>query len=796
MAAPLNQLLKADQKFQWSDTCQHAFQDLKQALTDHPVLVFPNFQKEFLLYTDASDTAVGYILGQLDDDGKERVVAYGGRSMNTSERKWGITDKEGLALIEGIKHFQVYLTGKHFTVLTDHTALKSLRHLTKQQAPRRMRWSDFLQGFDFSIVHKPGRVHNNADALSRRRYPDSSDTSEPEPNVFPLVSPINSQSNPTVEYNISYVHNAEGFISKEDSQDTVSRLMSSEESYDVISAVQLTSELCHSTSDDLRHKQLQDPQLGSMMQFMEQQILPEDEKLALEIRRTYQDYELDNGILFYRYVPPGKGTRSQRLIRQLMVPHVLRSDLLKSYHDSLLGSHQGFNRTYERLKKKYWWHSMSKDTKTYIESCDVCQKSKRHFHAHRAPLHPLPIVDTFHRVHMDFLGPLPTSSAGHKHILLIVDSFSKWPEAFPLKTTDAATVARVFYDQYICRYGAPKSILTDRGQNFMSNLLKELCEIFQITKISTSSYHPQTNSTCERMNSYILQGLRAHCNSDQTNWHEVLQSIMLAYRTTPATQSTKHSPYMLLFGRECQLPIDVALSGESEPLTSRNEHLQKIIDNVKVTSAEAKANLAQAQTKSKTYYDKQASCTTYKIGDHVYLSNHKHKKGLSPKLTQKWTGPYYIVKTFPNDTYHLRACGTDTAVRNRVHSNRLKKCVDPDVRPTNTKPGDVLSNDKAETAHHHQPEQHPEEDNLAQNDNDSADSDEAADEAALTHLVQQIYRCTRDNKANRWYFVKLKNRPPRFLRDYLVPQKMREQFHIAKTMKGKAKKSPSHKENN
>ena len=139
-AAPLNQLLKADQKFQWSDKCQQAFHDLKQALTDHPVLVFPNFQKEFLLYTDASDSAVVYILGQLDDDGKERVVAYGGRSMNTSERKWGITDKEGLTLIEGIKHFQVYLTGKHFIVLTDHSALKSLRHLSKQQCPRRMRW--------------------------------------------------------------------------------------------------------------------------------------------------------------------------------------------------------------------------------------------------------------------------------------------------------------------------------------------------------------------------------------------------------------------------------------------------------------------------------------------------------------------------------------------------------------------------------------------------------------------------------------------------------------------------------
>ena len=142
-AAPLNNLLKADQKFLWTDKCQHAFESLKQSLSDHPVLIFPNFNKEFLLYTDASDSAIGYVLGQYDED-KERVIAHSGRSMNTSERKWGITDKEGLALIERIKHFQVYLTGKHFTVYTDHTALKSLQHLSKQQLPRLMHWSNFL----------------------------------------------------------------------------------------------------------------------------------------------------------------------------------------------------------------------------------------------------------------------------------------------------------------------------------------------------------------------------------------------------------------------------------------------------------------------------------------------------------------------------------------------------------------------------------------------------------------------------------------------------------------------------
>ena len=252
---------------------------------------------------------------------------------------------------------------------------------------------------------------------------------------------------------------------------------------------------------------------------------------------------------------------------------------------------------------------------------------------------------------------------------------------------------------------------------------------------------------------------------------------------------------MLLFGRECQLPIDVALSALSGPLTSTNEHLRKIID--KVTSQEAKDNLARAQTKSKLHYDKQASATTYSIGDHVYLSNYKHKKGFSPKLTQGWTGPYYVVRKFPNDTYHLRACGTDKAVRNRVHANRLKKCVDPDARPSNTKPNDIPVNDVPDTSdaasHQVQPQAN------ATTDDNSAET-ETTDvnpaEAALTQDVQKIYRCTQDHKGNRWYFVKLRNRPPRFLRDYLVPQKIHEDLHIAKTMKEKAKKSPSNKQIN
>ena len=92
---------------------------------------------------------------------------------------------------------------------------------------------------------------------------------------------------------------------------------------------------------------------------------------------------------------------------------------------------------------------------------------------------------------------------GHRYILLIVDSLSRFCEAFPLKNQESSTTARVFYDAIICRHGAPLQPLSDRGQNFLSKLIAELYKIFQITKIQTSSYHPTTNAAAERMNSVI-----------------------------------------------------------------------------------------------------------------------------------------------------------------------------------------------------------------------------------------------------------------------------------------------------
>ena len=160
---------------------------------------------------------------------------------------------------------------------------------------------------------------------------------------------------------------------------------------------------------------------------------------------------------------------------------------------------------------------------------------------------------------MDILSGLPTTKDKYKHILVLVDSYSKWVELFPLRTQEATEVASVLFTEIISRYGTPRAILSDRGQTFMSKLVKALSELFEIKRSFTSPYHPMTNGMTECKNSYILQALRAYCKGQQDVWPEILPGIMMAYRSTPATQSTQYSPFFMLYGREMRLPIDTVL---------------------------------------------------------------------------------------------------------------------------------------------------------------------------------------------------------------------------------------------
>ena len=142
------------------------FEFLKQHLTCAPILAYPDFSRDFILATDASNEAIGAVLSQIDQDGKEVVIGYASRTLSKPERNYCVMRKELLAVVHFVKHYKHYLYGRKFTIRTDHGSLRWLMHF-KNPEGQLARWLEVLSEFNMEIVHMPGYKHSNADALSR-----------------------------------------------------------------------------------------------------------------------------------------------------------------------------------------------------------------------------------------------------------------------------------------------------------------------------------------------------------------------------------------------------------------------------------------------------------------------------------------------------------------------------------------------------------------------------------------------------------------------------------------------------
>ena len=158
---------KNKEKLIWTDNCDKAFEDMKAALTEAPILTFPDFKKEFILDTDASFDAIGAVLSQKDDNGREHVIAYGSHAMNNFERGYCITRKELLAIYYFCQHFNHYLYGRQFRLRTDHKAITFMMKTKNPITPQFQTWINYLSSLDIKMEFRKGINHGNADMLSR-----------------------------------------------------------------------------------------------------------------------------------------------------------------------------------------------------------------------------------------------------------------------------------------------------------------------------------------------------------------------------------------------------------------------------------------------------------------------------------------------------------------------------------------------------------------------------------------------------------------------------------------------------
>lgn len=295
MVRPLRDLVMAD-KYEWKQEHTDAFKQLKGMIGERVVLAHPYPNKSFVLECDASDYGLGYILSQEDKRGKLRVVAFGSRSLSSTERNYFATECECLAVVDGIKKYHVYLHGNPFTVYTDHKALTWLMN-SKDHTSKLMRWALQLQEYQFVIKHRKGKANANTDALSR--------LVEAEPRATSIQHAVEVVEAPGKE------------------------------------------------EDDIKTLQWRDKILKPIIKYLKDGELPKDDKKAKNVVLNAQHMELDDGVLYHIWWPQNKRYWNETR-RQLAVPEVWRIKALQECHDSsLTGGHLGFTKTHLKIQERY-----------------------------------------------------------------------------------------------------------------------------------------------------------------------------------------------------------------------------------------------------------------------------------------------------------------------------------------------------------------------------------------------------------------------------------------------------------
>ena len=206
-----------------------------------------------------------------------------------------------------------------------------------------------------------------------------------------------------------------------------------------------------------------------------------------------------------------------------------------------------------------------------------------------------------------YSGHVRYHSEGNRYVLVMVNCFSRWTEACPLPNKVALAVADAFFQLIVCRFGMPAVIHSDPGREFEIHLMQELCLLCGAHKTCTTLYHPASDGLVERFNRTLLMMLAMFAGENRDDWDDLLPAVLMEYRSS-VHESTGFSPYRLMFGEECTLPMDVGLSRQDQDLPDpiKNPYVLWVREVLEVAYDQVQRNSGQAVQRQKYPYDKRA----------------------------------------------------------------------------------------------------------------------------------------------------------------------------------------------
>ncbi len=483
-----------------------------------------------------------------------------------------------------------------------------------------------IQHLDYEIRYKPGKENIAADFFSRIE-------------TVPSTESIQINSIKTIEPNTNLVLSNKAKIYEKATKETFVHFGESTDSVSIkIKHIKMLN------AYDFELEQQKDIQIQAIFK-------------NIDNNNDYK-YRIINNVLMKISNNPNRKNK------RIVVPQHLRQQIIKEMHDKTLSGHLGRNKTISRVSKKFFWPNMKNEIISYVDSCLKCQKIKKHFNP-RQKLQHAQVNKPFQMIGIDVAGPMTRTKDGNLYIIAATCYFSKYAITKATKDFTAYTTAKFIFEDIICKYGHVEIILTDQGRNFEADLIKELCKLLGVEKLRTTSYHPKAAGEIERFNKSIKTMIACYVNQFHDDWDQYLIQLTFAYNTS-ANESTRISPYKVIFGRDETTIYDIDQKANSN--IKPNSYVDEIIKNKIKINEIVKANINKAQQKQDKYY-KSSNKYTYAVNDLVLVTNEVMKVGQTKKFVEKFRGPYKIIKIFDND-FKLLELATNKSIN--VHYDRLK----------------------------------------------------------------------------------------------------------------------------
>lgn len=357
----------------------------------------------------------------------------------------------------------------------------------------------------------------------------------------------------------------------------------------------------------------------------------------LELNNTDPEYGLDNDKLLYK-----RSTDNLQSDR-LCIPQNLERRTIDAFHSAPFIAHPGGKRSAQILHSRVYFKDLHRKVALFVKQCTICQQRKDRPPHTRAKLQTFPeVTRPMQRLSVDITGPHIQSKSNARYILTAVCHFSRMCFLIPLPNQTALTVAKAFVSEIVCKYGPPAQLLSDRGKNFLSNLVAQICAILNIRKLSTSSYHAQGNAMCERMHRTLNNVLASILSSSHDMWHEYLPLAQMALNAQ-INRSTGFSPFQIVHGYDISLPCELEpRPHKGQTLKEADNYVPELYQRINEIRKIVRANAEEATRISKRYYDSKSKDVAYPLGTLVYLHNPRKPKNQSTKWVRHWYGPFRI----------------------------------------------------------------------------------------------------------------------------------------------------------